>query len=152
MTHEELESLLGAYALDAVGPAESAELDAHLAECPRCRAEVDAHREMAAMIGGRAIEAPAGLWEKIAHSIVDEVPRRADAPEPVFPGRVVAMPQRQPGRLRNLAWTAVAGVAAAAIAVLGVEVDHLGSQVNRLRADVASAALAQVISGPHRTC
>ena len=47
----DIELLLGAYALHATEPGESLEIEAHLAECPRCRAEVAAHLEMAALLG-----------------------------------------------------------------------------------------------------
>ncbi len=44
MNHDEISELLGAFALDAVDPDEAAEINAHLAECPRC-----------AVGGGRAL-------------------------------------------------------------------------------------------------
>ena len=73
MMHGEIEELLGAYALHATEPEEDREIEAHLADCPRCRAEVQAHLEVAAMLGSSASEVPAGLWEKIAAS-VGEIP------------------------------------------------------------------------------
>ncbi|MGH2872076.1 MAG: zf-HC2 domain-containing protein, partial [Solirubrobacteraceae bacterium] len=51
LDHHEIEELLGAYALDAVDPDERAAVDSHLAECLRCRAEVDRHRQIAAGLG-----------------------------------------------------------------------------------------------------
>ena len=51
MTHDEAVALLGAYALDAVPPEEAVLVAAHVAECPRCTAELDAHREVAGMLG-----------------------------------------------------------------------------------------------------
>ena len=53
MTHDEVSELLGAFALDAVDGEEYEQIEAHLSECPRCRAEVDAHREVAAALGNR---------------------------------------------------------------------------------------------------
>ena len=58
MTHAEIAELLGAYALDAVSPDEAAEIEEHLAECPRCRAEVSAHREVAGVLGNLSGTAP----------------------------------------------------------------------------------------------
>src|SRR5205814_1949498 len=58
VTHQEIEELLGAYALDAVDTDERDLVDAHLAGCPRCASEVAGYRETAAMLaahgGGRA--------------------------------------------------------------------------------------------------
>jgi anti-sigma factor RsiW len=72
MTHSEISELLGAYALDAVSPEEAAEIEQHLAECPRCRAEVAAHREVAGVLGNLGGTAPAGLWSRIAGELALE--------------------------------------------------------------------------------
>jgi anti-sigma factor RsiW len=69
MTHAELSELLGAYALDAVSPEEATEIEEHLAECPRCRAELTAHREVAGVLGNFGGTAPAGLWDRIADEL-----------------------------------------------------------------------------------
>jgi len=45
---------------------EALAIEAHLAECPRCRAEVDVHFEMAGAIGNTVESPPAGLWDRIA--------------------------------------------------------------------------------------
>ena len=67
MTHDEAEQLLGAYALDATSVEEREQVEAHLAGCPRCQAEVASHREVTAMLAvGLGGEAPAGLWDKVA--------------------------------------------------------------------------------------
>lgn len=44
MDHQEIESLLAPYVLDAVEPHETAEIDAHLLDCADCRAEVASYR------------------------------------------------------------------------------------------------------------
>ena len=54
MTHEQASELLGAYALDAVDGDEFTELEEHLEMCPRCRAELDGLREVAAAMGNSA--------------------------------------------------------------------------------------------------
>jgi len=66
VTHAEVCELLGAYALDAVSPEEAREIELHLTECPRCRAELTAHREVAGVLGNLGGTVPAGLWERIA--------------------------------------------------------------------------------------
>lgn len=65
MAHDEFEELLGAYALDACDPAEEAAIARHLADCPRCRAELAAHEEVAGVLGNLGGVAPDGLWDRI---------------------------------------------------------------------------------------
>ena len=77
LSHDQIEDLLGAYALDAVEAAEQETVTAHLRTCPRCRAEVEAHREVAGMLGNAGAAAPDGLWDRIAASIEGEAPRPA---------------------------------------------------------------------------
>ncbi len=72
--HDEVEELLGAYALDAVDADEAAAVEAHLASCPRCRAELDAHREVAAHLAQGGAPAPDLLWDRIADAIGGETP------------------------------------------------------------------------------
>lgn len=67
--HETLRTLLGAYALDAVDDTERAQVDDHLPGCPRCRAEVGDHREVAAALGRSGAPAPDGLWDRIASEL-----------------------------------------------------------------------------------
>ena len=72
--HDEVEELLGAYALDAVNDEERAAVEAHLADCPRCRAEVDGHREVAAHLASSGAPAPDELWDRIAGAIGGDQP------------------------------------------------------------------------------
>jgi anti-sigma-K factor RskA len=69
--HEDVESLLGVYALDALEPDEAAAVEAHVAICPRCRAELDAHREMAAALGNTVVALPPDLWDRIAERVAE---------------------------------------------------------------------------------
>lgn len=64
--HTEFEELLAAYALDAVDGDEATALERHLAVCPRCRQEVAAYRETAAMLAYGGEGAPEGVWDRIA--------------------------------------------------------------------------------------
>ncbi len=156
MIHEEIEELLGAYALHATEPEEDREIETHLAGCPRCRAEVQAHLEVAAMLGSSASEVPAGLWEKIAASVGEIPPPGAAEQSALLPLGVAPITRARPSRRWQAAvWGTVVAVAAAVIAVLGVEVAHLDQQVRSLRTAVGqyglSGAAAQVAVGPHRT-
>ncbi|HEV3226868.1 MAG TPA: anti-sigma factor [Acidimicrobiales bacterium] len=140
MTHEELQELLGAYAVDAVEPDEVALIDAHIAECPRCRAEVTELREVAALLSHSGADAPDGVWERIASSL-DEVPP---------PLRLEVQRERRGRRGRMLRAGAFA-VAAAAIVVLGIGVIRLRSEVDDLKhpggTDLALAA-EQAMTAP----
>lgn len=74
MTHEEIQELLAAYALDAVEPAEAEAIEAHLAVCPRCRAEVSEHRETASLLAFAGGPAPEGVWDRIAAELEETPP------------------------------------------------------------------------------
>jgi hypothetical protein len=79
MTHEEVTDLLASYALDAVLTNEHDQIEAHLAECPRCRSELDGYREVAAAMGNSVEPLPEGLWSSIA-SRLPERPQEATPP------------------------------------------------------------------------
>jgi hypothetical protein len=145
MAHEEIEGLLGAYALDAIDPEERAAIEAHLATCPKCSAELAAHREVTSLFAYRGQEAPDGLWDRIAVRMHESPPElRLDRIRP----RMATPPERRPGSSRPasrrvLQWRWVAPVAAAAaiaVAVLGVEVAHLSSRPST----VSGPTMAQV--------
>jgi anti-sigma-K factor RskA len=74
LKHEEIAELLGAYALDAVDADEAQIIDAHLTVCPRCRAEVRDHREVASLLAYTGEAAPPGLWDKLAAALDDPAP------------------------------------------------------------------------------
>jgi anti-sigma-K factor RskA len=69
----EIEELIGAYALDAIDDDEREAVEQHLVVCPRCRAELAEHREVAALLAYDGSPAPADLWDRIVESI-DEPP------------------------------------------------------------------------------
>jgi anti-sigma factor RsiW len=70
LTHEEIQELLGAYALDAVDPDEADIVRVHLLSCPRCAAEVAAYHEVSGMLANSGGDAPEALWEGIADRLV----------------------------------------------------------------------------------
>ena len=72
-THNDIQELLGAFALDAVDGDERDVVEAHLAGCPRCRAEVEGHRETAALLAHGGDRAPEGVWDRITEAL-DEAP------------------------------------------------------------------------------
>ena len=123
MSHEEASELLGAYALDAVDGDELDALEAHLATCPRCRAELDSLREVAAAIGNSVEPLPEGLWSSIASRLPE---RPGDEEPPPMPqlspeSRSPFRPppdRRQRRRRTTVATLGALAVAAAAVAVV----------------------------------
>lgn len=137
MTHAEIEELLGAYALDAVEPAEADVIEAHLHECPRCRAEVADHRETAAMLAHVGATAPAGLWDRIAGSLEEPPPGLELA-------RVVPL---RPESRRGGRWLpAIAAAAAAVIGVLGFKVVDQDQRIDELVAVVEEEGINRDIA------
>ena len=140
LTHAEIQELLGAYALDAVESWEAAQVEAHLAGCPRCASEVNGHWEVAAALAHGGAPAPEDLWDRIAGSL-EEAPPALDL------ARVAPLPapRQRPRRLM----VALVGAAAAMAAVTGFEivrqerrVDHLTEAVRRRSLDQAAASAA----------
>ena len=160
--HEQVESLLGAYALDAVDPDERVLVEDHLSRCPRCRSEVDSHREVVALIGNSGADAPEGVWGRIQAALDGEAPPLA---LPIGDGTVVPMRppadidrsngRRAADRVRTRTpW--IAAVAAASVALLvgiavGVGVsDEPAQTVAAIPADISEAARA-VLSDDNAT-
>ena len=81
MTHEESIEFLATYALDAVEGEEREAVEEHLADCPRCRAELDAFREVTTALGNSVEPLPEGLWTSIA----SRLPGRGDEERPPMP-------------------------------------------------------------------
>lgn len=128
----EIEDLLGAYALDAVEPDEAVLVRNHVADCPRCSYELAEHRETISMVASAGGSAPDGVWDRISESIAQD-PRAAD-PRP----SLVVLGQRRKWRLpARIGAAAAAGVAAAALVLVGIQtarIDRLNHRVNQLSA------------------
>ena len=75
--HDNVHDLLGAYAVDAVGPDERRAIEEHLLECPLCRAEIAAHREALSLLTPSS-DAPPRLWQAIAAKLDEHIV--SDAP------------------------------------------------------------------------
>jgi anti-sigma-K factor RskA len=126
---DELDSLLGAYALDALDATDRARVDEDLTANAAARVEVDEMRETAAalaLLPDTPMEAPPELWARISETIAgdrDEVTTDDAVAAPV--DEVAA---RRATRAR---WIAPATVAAAiVIVVLAVQVVSLRRQVD----------------------
>jgi anti-sigma-K factor RskA len=104
MTHDELRSLTGGYALGALTEAERRELETHLATCPECAREVSDLMDVSGALAFAVPqhEPPAGLRERVLRAAVAS----ADAP------RVLELKPR-PARSALPTWMAVAASIAA---------------------------------------
>jgi len=139
LKHHEIEELLGVYALDAVSAEEADLVEIHLRECPRCRAEVADHREVAASLAHVGSSAPPGVWSRIAGSL-EEVPPQLDM------ARVVSMRGRTPRRSVPLrAAAAMVAAAAAVIALLSVQVSHLDGRTDQLASALRKQGIDQAV-------
>lgn len=164
LTHSEIEAVLGAYALDALEPAEKTQVEAHLRECIRCVIEVGQHHEVTGLLANSGGDASEDLWHKIAERL--DAPSRPPSWDRLaarlelgpdtgsdFEGPPNSVVRLDPTRRRQRWVIRTAGLVAAAAAVLavvlGVQVNHLNHQVNALnstRQSVSSAAQAALES------
>ncbi len=137
LRHEDIQSLLGVYALDALEPDEAAIVDAHLVDCPRCRAEVAEHREAASLLSFSGAEAPGGVWTRIAASLGDGPPPfELRAPTPIRRRRP------NPMILAAAAAAVVVALLSAQVVKQGNRIDALSSVVDQRGLDQAAAAAA----------
>jgi anti-sigma-K factor RskA len=161
MSHDDASDLLGAYALDAVDGDEFTELNAHLESCPRCRAELDSLREVAAAMGNSVEPLPEGLWSQIAIRL----PERQEVQDPPPMPRLVpdtSSPFRSPAsaagptRQRRTLQTIIGAIAVAAAAVavvfgIGlVRADNKVSNLQSVQAAPSSAVTAALNTPGHR--
>ncbi|MEV0962379.1 anti-sigma factor [Streptomyces sp. NPDC049910] len=115
--HEELHSLTGAYALDALPRAEHGAVEAHLAHCAPCRDEVAGFSATAGRLAAAvSTPAPRGMRESVLHGIdsVRQMPPRMSATDQPVTSILSAM--RRSGTLlvaaSLVATVTLAGVAA----------------------------------------
>ncbi|MCU1396730.1 MAG: hypothetical protein JWM34_5158 [Ilumatobacteraceae bacterium] len=139
----DMDELLGAYALDAVSEEERRAVEDYLLANPRARAEVQEHREVATMLAWSGMDAPEGLWDRIAGNL-----EGAETEPELELGHV--LPMRGSRRRRSFARTAgswAMGTAAAAlIAVVAVRISNDDTSSNR--ADGLAAEVTQAIANP----
>ena len=116
-------TLAGAYAMDAISPADRDRFERHLTGCRECAQEIASLREAAARLGAAtAVIPPAGLKERVLAAAAMTRQQAPDAAGADSPARA----RIRPGSwLRSLAWPGrlvVAAGAVAAVAVLGIAV------------------------------
>jgi Anti-sigma-K factor rskA/Putative zinc-finger len=158
ITHEEANELLASFALDAVADEEQEQLEAHLAECPRCRAELDGFAEVASALGNSVEPLPEGLWNSIALRLPERhdeerppMPRlvRADdtgGDAAVAPAPATSIRQIAPARRRMATIAALAVSAAAAVAILSVSLVRADNHVSQLTSQAISGQPGDVVT------
>lgn len=140
LTHTEIQELLGAYALDAVDLDEAAVIDAHLADCPRCRSEVAEHREAATLLSFSGAAAPDGVWDKIAAGLEESPPPfKLATPIPI---RARRAPIRMLAAVAAAAAVVVIGLLGAQVVQQGHRIDQLAAVADQRGLDQAAAAAA----------
>ena len=152
---EELDSLLGAYALDALDAADRTRIDGYLERDAGARAEVDELRETAAslaLVPASSFDAPAELWERISGAIAQEPERDARSRTDRDGDELAARRARRP----RPSWIAPAAAAAAIIVVvvLAAQIASLHGRLdraNQLGATAMAAAFdrAAKVDGAH---
>jgi hypothetical protein len=142
LTQGEVESLLPAYALDAVDDEERAAIEVHLAEHADARAEAAELQRAASLLGHAGGPAPRAVWERLEAAIATTRP--ADREAPPIP---ISRAGRRSWSTRTVAWVA----AAAAVVVLAVvAVVAIATPASRHPAD-AQVALARAAQAANDT-
>jgi Anti-sigma-K factor rskA len=137
---QDLHTLTGAYALDALDPgSELTRFNHHLDRCPSCASEVRGFREVAtAMAFAATTEPPAEMRDRVLAAVA----RTRQLPPEV---RTHARPRRTRSAAPWLPWLSGA-IATAAIAVavfFGFAQAHTSSELNQARAQNQALAAAQ---------
>ena len=84
--HDEVQELLPWLVNGTLDPEEAERLEAHLAECADCRAELEAERKLAAAVAGTPLDCDSG-WESMQRRMQGEV-SAGPAPAPLWRKRI----------------------------------------------------------------
>ncbi len=131
-THDEIVEMLGAFALHAVDADEAVLVEAHLAECPKCRAELADHLEVAAALGNSGADAPDGLWDRIVSTLEESPPPMRLSLPRSGEAEVIPIASRRRTGGNRIVLAALGAAAAAVIGVLGVKVVQQDDQIDRV--------------------
>lgn len=158
MSDDDVHSLVGAYALNALPRDEEAFFERHLAVCEECSREVAELTATTASLGAAAAEPPpAGLRDRVlAEAWETPQERPSSAPSPTRTSTPTPTPTPTPApaaerwgeRLRPVLATAAAVVAVALLS-LGTAVVMLADRTSDLEAELAGAQeIMDVVSQP----
>jgi anti-sigma-K factor RskA len=150
LQHDDLHTLTGCYALDALPADELDEFERHLAHCGSCAAEVRGLRETASRMALAVAERPpAGLRARVLAAadrtrqlppVTEDRPARRQA-RTIRPGRSTRRARRTHGARTWISGVsvAVAAAAAAVAAVFGVQQNHSQQQLAALENQLTAA-------------
>ena len=152
-------TLAGAYALDALSPADRARFERHLARCEACTAEIGGLRETAGRLAAAAAaEPPAGVVERVLAiaACTRQLPPRTRDARPLSPAAHVAAAvpagsRSRAGRTRPRALALALAAAAAAIfaGVLGLTAQSARHQLSQDQ--LRGRTIAAVLTAPDTT-
>jgi anti-sigma-K factor RskA len=144
------QDLLAAYALDAVENEDRFGIEQHLAQCPRCQAEIDGYRDVAAAIGNSVENVPETLWSSISSRLIerpiDGVPSmppmflRSDCDQGGHRREGVDTTRRRPSMWRTSTRAVIAVAAMTVLAFLGISLAHANNQNAQLRGALGETA------------
>ena len=146
---QELHTLVGAYAMDAISAPDRARFERHLAGCQECAQEIASLREATARLAtATAVPPPPGLKERVLTAAAQT---RQHAPEVSEAGFLAsrARPRWLPRRLTIAAAAAAAAVVVAAAVVFGVSNGSISGQLSQDRA--TSQQVAAVLTARDAT-
>jgi anti-sigma-K factor RskA len=144
LTDQELNELLGAYALDAVDGDEREQIERYLERDQNARTTVAQYREVTALLAQPSTEAPIDLWQRIEDALDEREPRPAPT--------VVSLESRRSGRRNRIAAVVAAAAAVLVIGVLGVKLVQQDDRIDDLAGRVGDggilAAARSAVSDP----
>ena len=134
LSPQELDELLGAFALDAVDdPDEREQIAAWVDRSPAAAAELSSLRETAALLAHAGADAPDGVWTRIEEALSAEPPKFAPPGADVVPLATARRRRRATVRIG----AGIAAASAAAAAITAVVFDHRMSDQEKRLAQVA---------------
>ena len=136
--HEAWRDLIAVHSLDALDDHEAAEVEDHLRDCPKCREELKAYRETAAVLAYAGTDAPEGLWDRIAQGIESHPDEPRPPLELIVGGRRT---ETSAASRPTWVWRAAAAAAVVVIAGTGAEIVHQDHRINQLSTAVADQSL-----------
>lgn len=152
MTTPDFHSLTGAYALDALDPAEREQFEAHLPDCDECPPEVAEFQATAARLALAVAETPPEALRQRVLAAITAV--RQEPPLVAGDDNVVSLTERL-NRRRWLTWISAAAAIVAIVVAVGVGIDsaHTRSQLSAEQGQLTQleqryAPLARLLAAP----
>jgi anti-sigma-K factor RskA len=147
--------LLAAYALDAVENEDRLGVEHHLAQCPRCQAELDGYRDVASAIGNSVEDVPETLWSSISNRLVERPIDGVPPMPPVFlradfdhygERREAVNASRRRPMWRTSTVSVIAVAAVTVITFLGISLAHVNNQNAQLRGALGEISHTTVVA------